>query len=132
MNNLLEIVLSIVSTAFATGGISGLLLFKYKKRSAKLENDNAVITQWQQLVKILQERYDLEHINSEQLTKRQAELQEQTTILYERINKLQYEKSKLMARDDKITTENVKLNLLQCRDISCPSRKPPFNETINL
>ena len=132
MNNLLEIVLSIVSTAVATGGISGLFLFKYKKKSAKLENDNAVITQWQQLVKILQERYDLEHINSEQLTKRQAELQEQTTILYERINKLQGEKSKLMERNDKITTENVKLNLLECRDISCPSRKPPFNETINL
>lgn len=106
-----DIIVGLV-TALSTGGVfTAIFNRKQRKILDKVEADNKVSDQWQEI-------YQSEKQNRIEVQKR--------------VNYLYNENTRLRNALDKANTKNAALLLTRCSKINCIEREPPFGGNIDL
>lgn len=108
----LNIVLPIVTALIPAGGLTGIFLFKGKKKELEISNLQSVI-------KLVQEEREEKKLEA-------AELRAALRKKEDYIETLQKEKSVLYSKLDKATSRVAVLSILRCKAIDCVRREPPF------
>lgn len=89
-----------------------LMYYRENKKAKQLENEKAVIDEWQEIAHERKNRCD--------------ELKASLDLKDKKIDELYKEIALLRQRNDSLSSKNAALSILKCRDLACDHRKPPF------
>ena len=110
----LETFITGVVSLITGGGLSGILFYREKKKTKKLENSALLAEQWEKIVG--------------QLKGENGELKEDVKNRDDKIDRLYKENGTLRDANNNLSTENAVFKVYYCDDLPCSKRNPPIGK----